>query len=48
MAAQSTRSQSLTLLKRSAGSTVDDLASALEQARMTVRHHLATLHLSRR
>lgn len=44
MAAQSTRNQSLTLLKRSAGSTVEDLASALELARLTVRHHLATLH----
>jgi len=43
MTAQSTRNQSLTLLKRSAGSTVEDLASALELARLTVRHHLATL-----
>ncbi|KPJ48209.1 MAG: hypothetical protein AMJ38_05820 [Dehalococcoidia bacterium DG_22] len=43
MAVQSTKSQILVLLKRSAGSTVDELASALELARMTVRQHLATL-----
>jgi predicted ArsR family transcriptional regulator len=43
MAVQSTKSQILTLLKRSGGCTVDELASALELARMTVRQHLATL-----
>ena len=43
MAVQSTKSQILALLKRSAGCTVDELASALELARMTVRQHLATL-----
>jgi predicted ArsR family transcriptional regulator len=43
MAVQSTKSQILALLKRSGGCTVDELASALELARMTVRQHLATL-----
>jgi predicted ArsR family transcriptional regulator len=43
MAVQSTKSQILALLKRSAGSTVDELAAALQLARMTVRQHLATL-----
>ena len=43
MAVQSTKSRILTLLKRSGGSTVDELASALELARMTVRQHLTTL-----
>ena len=43
MAVRSTKSQILALLKRSAGCTVDELASALELARMTVRQHLATL-----
>jgi predicted ArsR family transcriptional regulator len=43
MALQSTKSQILALLKRSGGSTVEELASALELARMTVRQHLATL-----
>jgi predicted ArsR family transcriptional regulator len=43
MAVQRTKSQILTLLKRSGGSTVEELASALELARMTVRQHLATL-----
>lgn len=43
MAVQSTKSQILALLKRSAGSTVEELASALELARMTVRQHLGTL-----
>lgn len=43
MAVQSTKSQILALLKRSAGSTVEQLASALQLARMTVRQHLATL-----
>jgi len=40
---QTTKSQILALLKRSAGSTVEELASALNLARMTVRQHLATL-----
>jgi len=40
---QSTKSQILALLKRSGGSTVEELASALGLARMTVRQHLATL-----
>jgi predicted ArsR family transcriptional regulator len=40
---QSTKSQILSLLKRSGGSTVEELASALGLARMTVRQHLATL-----
>jgi len=43
MAIQTTKSQILALLKRSGGSTVDELASALELARMTIRQHLATL-----
>lgn len=43
MAVQSTKSQILSLLKRSGGSTVDELASALDLARMTIRQHLATL-----
>jgi predicted ArsR family transcriptional regulator len=43
MAIQSTKSQILALLKRSAGSTVDELASELDLARMTIRQHLATL-----
>jgi predicted ArsR family transcriptional regulator len=40
---QTTKSQILGLLKRSGGSTVEELASALSLARMTVRQHLATL-----
>lgn len=43
MAVQTTKSQILALLKRSGGSTVDELASALELARMTIRQHLGTL-----
>lgn len=43
MAVHSTKSQILALLKRSAASTVEELASALDLARMTVRQHLATL-----
>lgn len=43
MAMQTTKSQILGLLKRSGGSTVEELASALGLARMTVRQHLATL-----
>ena len=43
MAMQTTKSQILGLLKRSAGSTVEELASSLSLARMTVRQHLATL-----
>lgn len=43
MAVESTKSRILALLKRSAGSTVEELASALDLARMTVRQHLATL-----
>ena len=43
MAVRSTKSQILTLVKRSGGSTVEELASALGLARMTVRQHLATL-----
>jgi predicted ArsR family transcriptional regulator len=43
MAMQGTKSRILALLKRSGGSTVDELASALGLARMTVRQHLATL-----
>jgi predicted ArsR family transcriptional regulator len=43
MAMQTTKSQILGLLKRSGGSTVEELASALNLARMTVRQHLATL-----
>lgn len=40
---QTTKSQILALLKRSGGSSVDGVASALGLARMTVRQHLATL-----
>ena len=40
---QSTNSQILTHLKRSGGSSVDELATALGLARMTVRQHLATM-----
>ena len=43
MAMQTTKSQILSLLKRSGGSTVEELASSLSLARMTVRQHLATL-----
>jgi len=43
MAMQTTKSQILGLLKRSGGSTVEELASSLSLARMTVRQHLATL-----
>jgi predicted ArsR family transcriptional regulator len=43
MGMQSTKSEILALLKRSGGSTVEVLASALGLARMTVRQHLATL-----
>jgi len=43
MAMQSTKSQILALLKRSGGSTIEELASSLSLARMTVRQHLATL-----
>jgi predicted ArsR family transcriptional regulator len=43
MAMQTTKSQILGLLKRSGGSTVEELASSLNLARMTVRQHLATL-----
>ena len=43
MAMQTTKSQILGLLKRSCGSTVEELASSLSLARMTVRQHLATL-----
>ncbi|MBI1885172.1 MAG: helix-turn-helix domain-containing protein [Chloroflexi bacterium] len=40
---QTTKSQILAHLKRSGGSTVDQLANALGLARMTVRQHLAAL-----
>ena len=40
---QTTKSLILALLKRSGGSTVDEVASAVGLARMTVRQHLATL-----
>lgn len=40
---QRTKSQIITHLKRAGGSTVDELATALGLARMTVRQHLATL-----
>ena len=43
MAMQTTKSQILGILKRSGGSTVEELASSLGLARMTVRQHLATL-----
>ena len=43
MAMQTTKSQILGLLKRRGGSTVEELASSLGLARMTVRQHLATL-----
>ena len=43
IAMQTTKSQILGLLKRSGGSTVEELASSLSLARMTVRQHLATL-----
>ncbi len=43
MVMQTTKSQILALLKRSGGSTVEELASSLSLARMTVRQHLATL-----
>ena len=43
MAMQTTKSQILSLLKRSGGNTVEELASSLSLARMTVRQHLATL-----
>jgi predicted ArsR family transcriptional regulator len=43
MALQNTKSEILALLKRSAGSGVEQLASALNLARMSVRQHLATL-----
>ncbi|MGQ9571980.1 MAG: helix-turn-helix transcriptional regulator [Dehalococcoidia bacterium] len=43
MAIQSTKSQILALLKRRAGSTVEELATALDLARMTIRQHLAAL-----
>lgn len=39
----STKHEILTLLKRNDGSTVDELASSLEFAPMTVRQHLITL-----
>ncbi len=40
---QSTKSQILAHLKRSGGSSIDELATALGLARMTVRQHLAAL-----
>jgi len=40
---QSTKSLILTSIKRSGGSTVDELAQALDLAPMTVRQHLAVL-----
>src|SRR3989337_651693 len=40
---QSTKGQILAFLKRNGGSTVDDLASALGLAGMTVRQHLTML-----
>jgi predicted ArsR family transcriptional regulator len=43
LAMQTTKSQILSLLKRSGGNTVEELASSLSLARMTVRQHLATL-----
>jgi predicted ArsR family transcriptional regulator len=43
MGMQNTKSEILVLLKRSGGSTVEELSSALGLARMTVRQHLATL-----
>ncbi len=43
MGMQGTKSEILTLLKRSGGSTVEELSSALGLARMTVRQHLTTL-----
>lgn len=40
---QTTKSQILAHIKRTGGSTVDELATALGLARMTVRQHLAAL-----
>lgn len=40
---QTTKSQILAHIKRAGGSTVDQLASTLGLARMTIRQHLATL-----
>ena len=40
---QTTKDQILAHIKRSGGSTVEELATALGLARMTVRQHLATL-----
>ncbi len=44
---QSTKGEILTHLKRTGGSTVDGLATALGLARMTVRQHLAALERDR-